>query len=60
MLTRTHAIISVSDTDESHDIVHVAGESVIDLSFITEVVASVTLWSWRHCDDNNDYKLSHN
>ncbi len=39
MLTRTHAIISVRD--ESH--VHLAVESVIGLSFITEVVASVSL-----------------
>ncbi len=41
MITRNHAIISVRDTDESH--VHLAVENVIGLSFITEVVASVSL-----------------
>ncbi len=38
MLTRTQAI---RDTDKSH--VHLAVESVIGLSFITEVVALVSL-----------------
>ncbi len=41
MLTRTQAIISLRDTDKSH--VHLAVESVIGLSFINEVVASVSL-----------------
>ncbi len=43
MLTRTHAIISVRDTDKSH--VHLSVESVSDLFFITGVVTLVSLVS---------------
>ncbi len=41
MLTRTHAIIYLRDTDKSH--VHLAVESVGGLFFITGVVTSVFL-----------------
>ncbi len=41
MLTRTHAIISLRDTDKSH--VHLSVESVGGLFFITGVVTSVSL-----------------
>ena len=44
MITRTHEIISLRDTDESHVQVHVAIETVIIcLSLTAEVVASMTL-----------------
>ena len=47
MITRTHAIISLRDSDKSHVHVQVAVEPVVGLFFVTEVVTSVSLISLK-------------
>ena len=58
MITRTHAIISLRDTDESHLYVCVTIKSVFGLSFIAEEFGSaIESVIMKSDDDNNDHKL---